>query len=97
MIKFAIIQCDTLEEFDKIVVVLDKKFNQGADAIIPTDHGEVSGKIFAKMMMDKGYKVTSQRAKSARCKSLNIRRTKRGKEWWYKLEDIERVPLKKYH
>ncbi len=96
MIKFAIIQCDTLEEFDKCVSELDKKFNKSSLSIAPTDQGEVSGKVFVKMMLDKGYKVSSQRAKAARCYFFGIRRTKRGKEWWYNLEDIELVPVKRF-
>jgi len=95
MIKFAIIQCDSLEEFDKCVFVLDKKFNQEG-AITPTEQGEVSGRIFVKMMLDKGYKVSSQRARTAQCNKFKIRRTKRGKEWWYKLDDIVRIPLKRF-
>jgi hypothetical protein len=94
MIKFAIIQCDSFEEFTKCLNELDKKFGVDKAVITPTKHGEVSGKVFVKMMQEKGYKVSSQRAKTARCKFFNIRRTKRGKEWWYKLDDIELVPLK---
>jgi hypothetical protein len=94
MIKFAMIECDTPEEFEKCMFQVEKRFGKQTTKYIPTENGDVTSKAFVELMLLKGYKVNSQRSRTFRCQMFNIRREKLGNEWWYKLDDIEKVPKK---
>jgi len=90
-----IIECDTVAEAD--LYILNAKKRQAVDRInidFP-EPPEVNGKVFEKMMLAKGYKVSSVESKAIRCAQFKIKRTKRGKEWWYLTSDIQKVPAKR--
>lgn len=91
-----LIKCDTWKELAERIAQAGKEFEEeNIYKSFTSVDGNVPGKVFEDIMHSKGYKVSSIRAKKARCLKSRIRMTKHGNQWWYKLEDIERVPRKR--
>jgi hypothetical protein len=110
MIKISIIQCDTFEElkatldkismdekniFTSIVNDREKVDNLISEGIKVNDQQrEVDGSMLEILLLKKGYKVRSSKAKQNACKKLYIRSVRRGSKWKYMLSDIERIPAR---
>ncbi len=96
MIKITILECETVEEFVGCMAELNKnkeaKVEISKVAIDLPDIRDVGKKEFERLMAEKGYKSTSQRAKTRQCKKFNIGRVKEGGKWRYPIEDILKVP-----
>ena len=94
--KAMIIEFETLDDLaDQIRAIAEGIRLDKEKEIIPSNNGEVPGKVFQRMMAEKGYKVNSFRSKMMRVKMFKITATKRGREWWFKKADVDKVPTRR--
>jgi hypothetical protein len=100
MVWIRIITCDNLDEFFWKVFELEKnrQHNEQLQTTLNMNDSEqepeVNNKGFEALMKAKGYKVKSKETKKTCCERFNIRKIKRGKHYWYNLQDIEKIPAK---
>jgi uncharacterized protein (DUF111 family) len=100
-----ILEFDSIEELNAVFSQARRKFESESESkperkgIIPTEigdkRGEVNGHIFEQLMRERGYKVHKMETKKARCKEFGIHMIKRGKEWRYRVSDIEKAPKRR--
>lgn len=67
-------------------------------AMVPVQEAEVSElttRQAKKVLKDKGYRVETGPYFNKLIKEHNVRSRKRGKENWYSVEDLSRVPTRK--
>jgi len=94
--RIIIIDSDSPDELKRQITEIFSGYNNAmSKEIIPTNHGEVCGKQFEEIMLEKGYKVSSIRSKKNKCAKFNVRMVKRNGEWWYNLEAALRVPRRR--
>jgi hypothetical protein len=55
---------------------------------------EVTRKLAAQILAEKGYQVTSYPSFNKLLKEHNVEGKKRGKELWYQVADINRIPAR---
>lgn len=93
MIKLTILECETTAEFDHCIEKINRKSSVQSPTFEEPNTPEVDAETYQKLMTEKGYRVSTHRAKISHCKRFNISVTKRGKRWKFNLEDINKVPL----
>lgn len=59
------------------------------------DQEEVTRVSAQKILKEKGYQVTSEAAFIKLVKDQKLTKIKRGREYWYKVEELNKIPCRK--
>lgn len=98
MIKIIIVECENTTELVECINQINGKLEkQEKEKTFRVDnYGEIDGKMFEQIMLEKGYKASSHQSKERLCKKFNILRVKSGNQWKYVAETVTRIPVRKF-